>query len=151
MSTLIPGEDTARAWMKLFQVQGQLKDQIEADLKEARLPPVTWYDVLVVLKDAGEAGLHQQALADTLCLPKHTVSRLMDRFEERGYVYRTTCTIDARLHKVVLKPEGHEVLDRMWAIYGDRIEKVLGKALDAREQRRLLQVLEQIERSIKTN
>jgi len=148
MSTMRPGADTARAWMKLFQVQGQLKDQIEADLKEARLPPATWYDLLVQLRDAGPGGMGQQALADALFLPKHTVSRLMDRFETQGLVYRKTSEEDGRVTLVVLKPEGQAVMKQMWTVYGKRIEKILGKALDQREQRRLLQVLERIERTL---
>ena len=148
MSTMLPGNDTARAWMKLFRVQGMLSEQVEADLKEARLPPATWYDVLVQLRDAGQGGISQQALADALVLPKHTVSRLMDRFETRGLVYRKSHPTDGRMTLVILKPEGQMVLKDMWAVYGKRIEAILGEALDLREQRRLLQVLERIERTL---
>jgi DNA-binding MarR family transcriptional regulator len=148
MSTMRPGQDTARAWMKLFQVQGMLAEQVDSDLKDARLPPATWYDALVQLRDAGPDGISQQALADAMVLPKHTISRLMDRFENRGLVYRQSSDEDRRVTLVVLKPEGQAVLKDMWAVYGSRIEKILGKALDQREQRRLLQVLERIERTL---
>ena len=55
---------------------------------------------------------------------------------------------DGRMTLVILKPEGQAVLKDMWAVYGKRIEAVLGEALDLREQRRLLQVLERIERTL---
>jgi DNA-binding MarR family transcriptional regulator len=134
--------------MKLFQVQGMLKEQVDSDLKDARLPPATWYDALVHLRDAGRHGISQQALADALVLPKHTISRLMDRFEDRGLVYRKPSMEDRRVTMVILKPEGQAILKDMWSVYGKRIEGILGKALDQREQRRLLQVLERIEKTL---
>jgi DNA-binding MarR family transcriptional regulator len=147
MSTLRPGSGTARAWMKLL-MKSELGEQVAADLEEARLPPATWYDVLVQLRDAGPEGISQQDLTETLILPKATVVKLMDRFEDRGYVYRQPSADDARVTIVVLKPEGQDVLKRMWSVYGQRIEKIMGKAMGQREQRRLLQVVERIERTL---
>ena len=49
-------------------------EAVEARLKAADLPPLGWYDVLLELEKAGEAGLRPFELQARLLLPQYGVS-----------------------------------------------------------------------------
>ncbi|MDX6583506.1 MAG: hypothetical protein QOI10_2690 [Solirubrobacterales bacterium] len=90
--------------------------RITADLDEAGLPPLSWYDVLAALLDA-DGALRQVELAERVLLSNSGLSRLIDRIEKRGLVRRTACDTDRRSFYIELTDEGRAMLELMWPVY----------------------------------
>jgi DNA-binding MarR family transcriptional regulator len=115
-----PDEITIDAWVKLIRAQQLLLERVEGDLKQAGLPPLRWYDVLIELHRSPE-GLRQFEIGDAVLLNKYSVSRLLDRLEREHLIARYTCKHDARGAQVQITAEGSRLLKRMWNNYARAI------------------------------
>lgn len=110
-------EDQLATWRAFLRAHSSMLRRISADLEEAELPPLPWYDVLAALRDAPEHRLRQVELAEQVLLSHSGLSRLLDRIEKRELVERVSCPSDRRSFHVQLTGEGEEMLARMWPVY----------------------------------
>jgi DNA-binding MarR family transcriptional regulator len=124
-----PSESTVRAWARLMKVQQKALGEIEDALAKAKLPPLSWYDVLLELERAGDEGLRPFALEREMLLAQYNLSRLIDRIEKTGYVERRACEDDGRGQVVAITASGKIVRRRMWPVYAQAIQSFLGDAL----------------------
>lgn len=113
-------------------------------MKEAGLPPLSWYDVLIELERLGDRGLRPVELERAVLLPQYGLSRLLDRIERDGYVQRRPCPDDRRGQIIVITPKGRALRKRMWPIYGAVIKDALEDKLSAAELADLDRLLGQI-------
>ena len=60
----LPDETTLNAWVLLHRTHRKLQESVESALKAGKLPPLDWYDVLLELHRAGNAGLRQFEIGD---------------------------------------------------------------------------------------
>jgi DNA-binding MarR family transcriptional regulator len=109
-------EDQLAAWQAFLRAHSTMLRRITADLDEAGLPPLSWYDVLAALLDA-DGALRQVELAERVLLSNSGLSRLIDRIEKRGLVRRTACDTDRRSFYIELTDEGRAMLELMWPVY----------------------------------
>jgi len=110
-------EDQLATWRAFLRAHSAMLRRISADLDEADLPPLPWYDVLAALRDAPEKRLRQVELAERVLLSHSGMSRLLDRVEKAGLVERVTCPGDRRSFHVELTANGEEMLAEMWPVY----------------------------------
>jgi DNA-binding MarR family transcriptional regulator len=110
-------DDQLAAWRAFLRAHGTMLRRIARDLEEAELPPLSWYDVLAVLRDATDKRLRQVEIAERVLLSNSGLSRLVDRMEKAEVVRRTSCSTDRRAYFVELTPHGEEMLRRMWPVY----------------------------------
>lgn len=132
-----PSKATISAWARLARVQQQALRSIERALKEAGLPPLAWYDVLLELERAGGPGLRPFELERAMLLAQYNLSRLIDRLEAAGHVERITCEDDGRGHLIAVTASGRAIRRRMWPVYARAIEQAIGRHLAAAEVRSL--------------
>ena len=133
----LPDEITIQAWARIARAQSLLFGQAESALKAAGLPPLSWYDVLLELRRERGNSLRQFEIGQRLLLPKHNLSRLIDRLERERLVERHPCDEDGRGHVVQITSDGVAMLRRMWPVYGGVIERELGAKLQRKEIRAL--------------
>lgn len=126
-----PNKSTITAWARLLRSQGVLLGEVAAALKEAGLPPLAWYDVLLEL-NRGQA-LRPFELGHAVLLPKYNLSRLLDRLEAEGLVERSDCPEDGRGQTVAITTAGRELLRRMWPVYGTVIRQRFEERLEPEE------------------
>lgn len=138
MTTKMPSDATTEAWINLMRAQQKVLGAIEADLKSAGFPPLSWYDVLLELRRAGEAGLRPMDFEDRLLLAQHNVSRLLDRLEKAGFVSRQAHESDGRGQRIHATEAGLELQKRMWPAYGAAIGRHLGQKLGGDEEAKVL-------------
>lgn len=81
-------------------------------LKPSGLTP-TQYNVLRILRGAGEAGLCRYEVGDRLVTPVPDVTRLLDRLEAGGLVARTRDPDDRRHVKARITPQGLNLLEAL--------------------------------------
>ncbi len=108
--------DELAAWRAFLRAHSTMLRRIAADLDEADLPPLSWYDVLAALQDA-DGRLRQVELAERVLLSNSGLSRLIDRIADRDLVRRTSCDTDRRSFYIELTDDGREMLELMWPVY----------------------------------
>ena len=141
MSQASPTEAEIAAWARLVRVSQALIQAVEADLKGAGLPPLSWYDALLELRRAGAEGLRPHALQQKMLLEQYNMSRLLDRLEKAGLVERRPCPHDRRGQIVHLTEAGRETLSRMWPVYRQAIGTHFAAPLPPGEAETLLGLL----------
>ena len=135
-----PSDTTVAAWARLIRAHRSAFSAVEKALKEGDLPPLGWYDVLLELERAGEAGLRPFALERELLLPQYRVSRLVERIEKAGHLKREVCAEDGRGQVLLITKSGTALRRKMWSVYGQAIEAAVGDKL-TRAQAKTLSAL----------
>ena len=128
-----PGETVVRAWARLMKAQRLSLAAVERDLKDAGLPPLVWYDVLLEVERAGDDGLRPFELERAMLLAQYNLSRLIDRIAAAGYVERRACQDDGRGQLVAITERGRAIRRKMWPVYARAIEAALGRQLTTKQ------------------
>jgi DNA-binding MarR family transcriptional regulator len=136
------------AWRKFLTAHVMLLEQIELDLAQAKLPSLSWYDVLFALSEAPEHKLRLHELAQAVLLSRSNLTRLVDRLEVAGLIQREQCSNDRRGAFAVITQEGHAMLDRMWSVYGQGIENYFADYLDVSEAKVLIKIFDRMTNAI---
>lgn len=135
-----PGEAVITAWARLVRVPQAVLAAVEADLKAAGLPPLSWYDALLELART-RTGLRHFELERHMLLAQYNLSRLVERLEKAGYIERQPCPEDGRGQVLRITPSGRALLKRMWPVYGAAIARHVGSRLTQAEARQLAELL----------
>jgi DNA-binding MarR family transcriptional regulator len=128
-----------RAWSRLIRAQRSALCSVERGLREAELPPLEWYDVLLELERGGP--LRPRDLQDRLLFAQYNLSRLLDRMEAEGLLSRERCSDDARCQWVRASAEGKALRKRMWPVYAAAIRQAVGEKLTDGQAERLADLL----------
>ncbi len=101
------------------------------------------YNVLRILRGAGDKGLPTLVIAERMVEHAPGITRLIDRLEKRGWVERHRPSGDRRQVLCRITPEGLEMLthtDRPVDALDDRCLEVL----DGEELRKLIELLDRV-------
>ncbi len=139
-----PSKTAIRTWARLLKAQRIALGTVEGALKDAGLPPLVWYDVLLGVERAGETGVRPFELERAMLLAQYNLSRLLDRIEKEGYVERRTCPDDGRGQTLHVTERGRAIRRKMWPVYARAIESMIGQRLSAREAAELAETLGKI-------
>jgi DNA-binding MarR family transcriptional regulator len=93
------------AWKAFLHAQAALIRTLDRELEAEQGLPITFFDVLAQLSQAG-GQLRMSELADAVLLSRSGVTRLVDRMERAGLVRREACATDRRASYATLTPEG---------------------------------------------
>lgn len=127
------------AHLNLARTQAELHDAFEQLLKPFGISS-TQYNVLRILRGAGEDALCRNEIRDRLLTRMPDVTRLLDRMEEAGLVTRTRETEDRRLVSTRLTAMGKELLHRLDPLVEDEHRRALGHMTEE-QLRTLVQLL----------
>ena len=137
-------EEAMAAWARLVRAEQTVLGGIEAALKSAGLPPLSWYDVLLELGRAADGRLRPLELERRTLLAQYNASRLIDRMEKAGLVERLPHPEDVRGQLVAITPEGRALQRRMWKVYGPAIAAHVGDKLSRAEASELTRLLKKL-------
>jgi DNA-binding MarR family transcriptional regulator len=101
------------------------------------------YNVLRILRGAGEAGLSCHAIAERMITRLPDITRLLDRLESAGQVRRTRSERDRRIIQTTLSPGGKELLARLDGPVA-ALHELQFRELSHAEQRALVAMLERL-------
>lgn len=132
----------AEAFLALQRTADQLMLSVSALLKPYDISP-TQYNVLRILRGAGDAGLPCGEVASRMITRDPDMTRLLDRMETRSFVSRARDTRDRRVVVARITGEGLTLLARIDGPIG-RIDKSALGHLGERRLRQLLATLEAI-------
>ena len=101
-----------QAFLNLMRAYGTLSQGHDRFLKGYRLTPVM-YNILRILRDAGESGLRCSDMAKRMLTRVPDVTRLVDRLVSRDFVERRRTERDRRLVLLTLTSKGRALLKEM--------------------------------------
>jgi|SRR5579871_6193157 len=125
----IPSDPIQRAWIALGRTAPIVRDRVEAALKAAGLPDLSWYTVLWELERAG-GPQRPRDLAIPLFIERYQLSRLIDKMEAEALVKRLECPEDQRGHLLDLTAKGRAMRKKMWTVYAPAMEKAMSRLSD---------------------
>ena len=92
-------------WLNLLRTTAQVCHGVELRLRPYGLS-ATQYNVLRILRGAGQAGLCQYEIKERLVAEVPDVPRILERMEKAGWVRRVRGEADKRRVMSTLTPEG---------------------------------------------
>ncbi len=135
-----PAKSRVEVWRAFLEAHARIIDQLEHELADERALPLSWYDVLFQLSQAG-GRLRMQDLASRLLIPRSSLTRQIDRMEAAGLVGREPSEDDGRGTVAVLTQEGRLTLRRAAPVHLRGIEEHFARKLDGRDVAALKRVL----------
>jgi DNA-binding MarR family transcriptional regulator len=108
------------------------------------------FNILMILKEHGAAGLSQQELSEHLIVTKSNVVGLIDRLERVGYVNRESHPSDRRFNQIVLTPKGQKLEAKVERSYFQEVDRMMS-VLSASEKRGVIKAMARIRRYIVDN
>lgn len=136
-----PSDSATRAWIDLMRTQKLLLDRIEQDLRQAGLPPLGWYDVLLELWRADDGRLRPLEIERRTLLAQYNLSRLLNRLEREGLIEFQAFDDDGRGKWAAITKRGRQVREAMWAVYGASIRRHVEAKLSEAEAVKLSALL----------
>jgi DNA-binding MarR family transcriptional regulator len=121
---------------------------LERELEAETALPLTWYDVLLNLNEAG-GRLRMQELARSIVLSKSGLTRLVDRMVAAGYVTREPVDCDRRGLLAVLTAEGKAALRRAAPTHLRGVEEHFSRHMSDDEAEVVRQVFERVLASLR--
>ena len=100
------------AMLSIERTAALLGHQLEQALKPFGVTP-TQYNVLRILRGAGERGLCRSEVRERLIAQVPDVTRLLDRLEETKLIERERDSVDRRLVNTRITSEGLDLLRRL--------------------------------------
>jgi DNA-binding MarR family transcriptional regulator len=130
----------AEVFLNLVRTADALSRGAEEILKLAGLSH-TQYNVLRILRGAGEHGLCCREVAERMITRDPDITRLLDRLERRGFLSRSRDSGDRRVITVRIAPAGQKVLKDLDGPMADYNRKLL-RHLDKHELQNFVNLLE---------
>jgi DNA-binding MarR family transcriptional regulator len=125
------------AWRGFLRVHATLVSELDDELTERHGLPLSSYDVLVQLDEAGDGRLRLSQLADAVLLSRSGLSRLVTRLEKQGLLEREECPSDARGAFAVITEAGRRRLAEARATHRAGVRERFLDKLGEREMRQL--------------
>ena len=108
-------------WVGLQRTSAVLSHVVEHQLRSRGLS-LTQYNVLRILRGAGETGLCQYAIGDRLVAQVPDVPRILERMEKAGWVRRERAEEDRRMVFARLSARGAALIDDLDAPMGEMMD-----------------------------
>ncbi len=106
-----PDGERLAVWRAFLEAHATITARLAVELEAERELPLSWYEVLFQLSEAG-GKLRMQDLAARVIIHKSSLTRLVDRLQDAGFVDREPCPADGRGQFAVLSREGRDALRR---------------------------------------
>jgi MarR family transcriptional regulator for hemolysin len=121
-----------------------LRRNMDRRLQTLGLTQAQWRAIVYLSRSE---GMTQAALAESLEIQPITLTRLIDRMENAGWVERRTHPLDRRAVQLYLTPQSQPILEEMHARAADTINDAMHD-IAPRAQRQLVATLEKIKHNL---
>jgi DNA-binding MarR family transcriptional regulator len=121
-----------------------LRRSMDRRLQSLGLTQAQWRAIVYLSRNE---GMTQAALAERLEIQPITVTRLVDRMENAGWVERRTHPLDRRAVQLYLTPQSQPILEETHARASDTLNEAT-RGVAPRVQRQLVATLEQIKQNL---
>src|SRR6266536_4710860 len=133
-------DEQLEAWRAFLRAQAELIRTLDRELEAEQGLPITFFDVLVQLSQAG-GRLRMSELADAVLLSRSGVTRLVDRMVRAGLVRREACPTDRRSMYAALTTKGKRTLAKARPVHLRGVAEHFGRHLSDEEAKTLATAL----------
>jgi DNA-binding MarR family transcriptional regulator len=106
---MLPDPERLEVWRAFLTAHAAMEKMLARELMQEFDLPLPWFEVLDALA-ANEGSMRFNDLAERTMTNPSSLSRQIDKLEERKFVAREKATVDdGRAVEVVLTPRGHEM------------------------------------------
>lgn len=144
-------ETKLAAWRNVLTAHATLIDLIDRRLVAAQRLPLHWYDVLIELLEAPDHRLRLNELAQRVVLSRSGLTRLIDRLESAGLLYRQAVATDRRGAFAVLTDAGKDAVRQSWPVYAGGIDRYFASHMSESEARLIGDVFGRIVEAARSN
>jgi DNA-binding MarR family transcriptional regulator len=130
------------ALLSILRTAALLRHRITASLDPHGLSPEQ-YNVLRILRGAGESGLPTLEVAARLIEPTPAITRLLDKLEAKKLVRRRRCADDRRQVLCWITGAGSDLLNKLDPLFAGSEHNLLAM-LDAEDLQRLISLLNRV-------
>jgi DNA-binding MarR family transcriptional regulator len=134
----------ARAWAALSSAHARVSERLSAELARACGLSINDFEVLLRLDHVAPAGLRLGELQPAVRLTQPSLSRMVIRLEQHGWLARAGAPDDRRGVLVTITEAGQAVLRKAMPVHAGVISEVLLNRLAPAEQEQLADVLGRI-------
>jgi DNA-binding MarR family transcriptional regulator len=117
--------------------------QVAAQVLRGHQMSEAQYNVLRILRGAGDEGLKCSEIGDRMVTRDPDITRLLDRIEKQGWIERNRSTSDRRVVTTRITQSGLDKLAELDAPLAESLERVLGRLGSAKLQT-LIDLLEEV-------
>jgi DNA-binding MarR family transcriptional regulator len=130
--------DAAKVWSLNYRLVSEVIVSVAPHLAEFDLEPKELFILAAI-----DEHFHPAAVADTLCMPKPTVTLYLKRLVAANFVRREIDAQDLRRHKLNLTAAGRKVMVRGLALLSEAFAARLSR-LNSTEQAQFAALLEKL-------
>lgn len=143
----------AATWESLFRAQVAVMRRLNEapafrQVGVSHKVSVKEYDVLFTLSRCPEGWLRLHEINDRVLLSQSSLSRLVERLQNRGLIERQTAPDDGRGILIRLTPEGRAVQKEIGRAHVRDIAAVVGPALSEDEMTELMRLTEKLRQGL---
>ena len=128
------------AFLNIQRTADVLMSRMDKVLSEQNVSP-TQYNVLRILRGAGESGLPCGAVAERMITRDPDITRLMDRLEKQGLITRSRDTHDRRVVLARITEKAGKIVEAL----DEPVERELKRQLGHLGNQRLRQLIDLLE------
>ncbi|MGW9404718.1 MarR family winged helix-turn-helix transcriptional regulator [Arthrobacter sp. NPDC055585] len=136
-------KQTAEAWESLFRAQVGVMRRLQRDPEFKELT-MREYDVLFNLSRCPSGWTRLNELNEHLLISQPSLSRMVERLENKGLVQRRPARNDQRGVELSLTEEGRAVQKRLGRIHVRGIHDLLSPALDQQELAQVKELMDKL-------
>jgi len=137
------GRKSEEALVSLLRTAALVHRMIDGTIEEKAGITGQQYNVLRILRGAGEKGLPTLDIVDRLVEETPGITRLIDRLEAKGLVIRERCKIDRRQVFCQITRNGLMLLDKL----DEPLAKALDAAVSSLKKKDLSQLIELLDKT----
>jgi DNA-binding MarR family transcriptional regulator len=136
------------AWRNFLTAHARVIDVIDRELVAAQRVPLHWYDVLIELVEAPDNRLRLHELAQRVVLSRSGLTRLLDKLENAGLLYREAAASDRRGAFAVLTEAGKDAVRHAWPVYAQAIARYFVPHMNEEEARIVRDVFSRVMKAV---
>lgn len=129
-----------KAFTVLFRAYQTIQDATRRDLLQFDLNQ-TEFSVLEFLYHHGEQPV--QMIGKKILIASSSITYVIDKLEQKGYVYRKACPRDRRVTYVLLTLEGQVLMEEIFPKHEQKINEIF-EVLEAQELDNMILLLKKV-------
>jgi len=127
---VLPDPERLEAWRSFLTAHAAISKMLSHALEEVFDLQLPWFEILDALEASEEGSLRFSELAERVMANPSSLSRQIDKLEERKLVAREKSVLDdGRAIVLVLTPKGHEMWKEASIVYYRIVRRVFTNTL----------------------
>lgn len=131
-------------FLTLMQTSKGIQERIRAEMTQHNLS-VTEFSVLEVLFMKGKQTIQQ--IGHSILITSGSMTYIIDRLEQKGFIKRSACPEDRRVVHVALTANGDQLMEDIMPKHKEMVNRIFG-SLNTDESEMLVNLLEEIKKNL---